>query len=276
MKKIPAIVLSLILMALVPTALFSTDCSAALSGRIVVEGSEDNQELMRALAGAFERLNPGTEVVVPEGIGSSGGIRRAREGKTDLARITRPLDQNEMKYGLTYAVFARSPVVFFLNGAAGVESLTYEQIVGIYSGRLDDWQSLGGHPGKIYFIGREAGDSGRRAFSRFIPGLRDFAAGGKTYYSSTEAVNAVKSHKNTIGYGLMATVKKSGAKVLRINGVAPSPDNLRNGRYELSTPLGIVYRKETLSSLAAAFVEFLYSAEGRRIITEYGCLPVNR
>ena len=248
---------------------------AAPAGKIFVEGTDDSQDIMKALAGKFEQLYPGASVIVPDSIGSSGGIRRVREGKTDLGRTSRPLDQNEMKYGLTYLVFAKAPVVFFSNDI-DVEGLTYEQITGIYSGRISNWSQLGGEERKIYHVGREAGDSSRRVLGRYIPGFKETAGGGKIYYTNSETINAVKNHKSTIGYGPMSAVIKTGLKVTRVNGVYPSPENASKGSYELTAPFGVVYMKNNLIPLAEAFVNFLYSAEGRRTIREYGCYPVGR
>ena len=44
----------------------------------------DNQELLRTLGAAFEKVNPGVSIAVPDGIGSDGGIKAAAAGECDL------------------------------------------------------------------------------------------------------------------------------------------------------------------------------------------------
>ncbi len=250
----------------------------ALSGELVVEGTGDSQEMLRALARRFQMLHPGTSVKVPNSVGSSGGMRKLANGQTDLARVARPLKDEELKYGLTYVEFAKAPVVIALHqGVKGVDDLTYKQIGDVFSRKISSWEQLGGRGQKIYPIYRELGDSSRVVFERHIPGFKDLRAPrGGTFYTTPETVEAIKMHEGTIGYVPLPEAKNAGLKIIKVNGAYPSPENIAAGKYELVSVFAIVYKKESLKPLTKAFMDFIYGPEGRSIIKEYGCVPVGR
>lgn len=247
-----------------------------LSGKLVVEGTGDSQELMRALARRFESLHPGTTIEIPNGIGSRGGIIAVLDGRAKLARVSRPLNQNEQRPGVRYAVFAKSPVVLAIHPDVRLSEITSEQIVGIYSGKYMNWKQLGGTATKIHPLGRESTDPGRMAIGKYVSGFEDIEEpANKTYYTTSALVEAIERHPGTIGYAPMAMVKKTGLKVLKVDGVYPLVMNLRNGTYKMTIPLGTVYTEDA-DNLARAFADFLYSKDAQKIIIQFGCMPVKR
>jgi phosphate transport system substrate-binding protein len=249
----------------------------ALSGELVIEGTGDSQALLRALAKRFEEIHPDTIVVVPESIGSGGGIRALIGNEVEMARVARPLTKEERKLGLASRAFALSPVVFAVHPSVeGIDNVSTSDVFGIYSGKTTRWEQLGGKPPfRIYPVGREDGDSSRTFLSIYIRGFETVKDVSKTVYSTPEAVDVLLRHKNTIGYVPMAMVKKSGLKILKLDDVYPSVENVKNGSYKVTAPLGFVYKRK-LGPLARVFVDFLYGKEARKIIREYGCVPVNR
>ncbi len=123
--------------------------NAAARQPLVIAGSGDSQQLLRQLADAFESVNPGRSVIIPDSIGSSGGIKALIDQRCDMARVARPLKEAELALAddLVYREFASSPVVFAANLPDNcVTNLTSEQIVDIFSGRIGDWSKLGNCP----------------------------------------------------------------------------------------------------------------------------------
>ncbi|MCK9602951.1 MAG: substrate-binding domain-containing protein [Candidatus Omnitrophica bacterium] len=243
--------------------------------RIVVAGTGDSQELLRVLANAFEKVNPGKKVEVPYSVGSSGGIRLVREGGCDLGRLARPLNDKEKKYGLNYEVFAYSPVALAVNpGVKGIDNIVPEQIVGIFSGVITSWGELGGQKQKIYVVQREKGDSSRIMLEANIPGWKEIKdLSGEVVYTTPEMVSALVEHQDSIGYLPLSMAKSSGLTVLRIGGVYPSVENVKNGTYKLTIPFSLIWKGE-LEGLARTFVDFILSPEGQGIIAENGAVPV--
>jgi phosphate transport system substrate-binding protein len=247
-----------------------------LSGRLIIEGSGDSQELLRAIARRFESLHPGTIIEVPDGIGNRGGIESVLGNRVELARISRRLNDDEKARGLTYRVFAISPVVFATHPGVRLSGLSAEQIAGIYSGKFVNWKQLGGTGSRIYPVGRECTDPGRMAVNEHLRGFGETTNPvSKTYYTASGMVEDIARHEGTIGYASMAMVKKTDLKVLKIDGVYPLTTNVRNETYKMVIPFAIVYRGD-IGPLALAFVDFLYSRDAQKIITQYGCVPVGK
>ncbi len=246
-----------------------------LSGTLVIEGAGDSRDLLRAIARRFKQIHPNVSVEVPGDTGTHSGIRAVGESTIEMARVARPPKDNEKRYGLTYRAFAESPVVFAVPpDVRRIGDLSTEQVIKIYSGDITNWKYLGGMSRKIYPVGREVNECSRAVLDEKLPGFKDIKApASKTFYTTSEAIEAISRHKSTIGYAPMAAVRKTGLKILKLDGVFPSARNVKNGTYKMTVPLGVVY-KGKLRPPARAFVDFLYSREARRIIRDYGCIPV--
>ncbi len=244
--------------------------------KMSIAGTGDSQELLRTIAGTLKDTLGGGDIEIPDSVGSGGGIRAVVDGEADIARVARPLNKNEQEAGLTYRLFARAPVVFVVHPEViGIENITTEEIIKIYSGRINNWNEFGYQVGKIYPINRESGDSCLRVLSEKIPGFADISEPvGKIFYSTQDATDAVVEHKQTIGFlPLPATIGKQ-IKILKLNGVYPSIENVRSGKYDLTIPFAIVYKGEP-KGLAKKFIEFLFSPEAKKIITVSGSVPVD-
>jgi phosphate transport system substrate-binding protein len=267
-KRMAALFFSLILIVL-------SSCPAAAGDRIVISGSGDSQDLLRAMASAFERANPGARIVIAKSIGSDGGIRAVERGAADLGRIARLVTEKDRKFSLNHVVFAFSPVVFICNAnVQKVDNLTYTQIVGIYSGSITSWSQLGGDRGRIYVANREEGDSSRTAIEETVPGFNEIAAfAGEVIKSTPENIGIVEKYKDTIGYGPLSMVKGRRLKVLKVEGIYPSLRNVQSGKYNLFIPFSLVW-KGPLKGLSKRFVDFIFSPQGQKITADSGAAPV--
>ena len=242
--------------------------------KIVVAGTGDSQSLLRALAEAFEKVNPGKRIEIPDSIGSGGGIKSTAKGICNLGRVARPLREKENFLGLNYKVFACSPVVLVANPSiTKVKNLSTKDIIGIYSGKITSWDILGEGKRKIYVVNRENGDSSRIVLERRISGFKDIKKlAGQVVYSTPGAVAIIKKHEDTIGYTSLAMTSGMKLVVMKINGIYPSVENVKNETYKLVTPLGLAWKGE-LQGLAKEFFDFLFSPEGQKIIIQNGAVP---
>ncbi len=245
---------------------------------LVIPGTGDSQALLHKLAQLYAKNHAGITVEIPESVGSGGGIRSVITGKNEIARVARPLTEKESAQGLSSRIFAQAPIVFAVNaGLVEVENLSLEQIVGIYSGRIQQWDAVDAAlsgVGKIYIMNREGGDSSRTVLENLIPGFKEISApAGSIVYSTPDAVQTLIASPNTIGYLPMPAAVGAGIKVLRVQDVAPSPVNVRQKKYQFVIPLALVW-KDTLSPLAQDFLDFLSSSAARKLMLENGAIPV--
>ena len=261
---------------LIVFAMVATLCSPAVCfaekelRKLVIAGTGDSQVLLRNLASIFEKNHPATDILVPESIGSGGGIRGVSKGVFDLARTARPLKENE-RPGLTVIHFARSPIVFAAHSSvSGVENLDTEQVLGIYSGKYRNWQDVGGPAYKIYPIDRERGDSSRIVLGKTLVGFNQVASKAKIFHSTPEAVEAISQHKYTIGFLPLSVAKKADLNVVNLNQISPI-----DPEYFHVTPFYIVSKGKP-TGLAAEFIHFLFSEKAQNHMKKIGVIPVAR
>ncbi len=250
--------------------------TAMAQDQLVIEGTGDSQQLLRQLAKAFEAVHPGTRIIVPDSIGSSGGVKALSKGKCDLARVARPLKDKEKALApdLSYRQFAYSPVVFVANlPERCVDNLTTEELVGIYSGAITDWSALGTcRPHKIYVANRESGDSSRSVLEKNIPEFKAIPQlAGKVVYSTPETAQIIEDHPFTVGY-LPQAAASPNLLQFAFNGADSSDESILDNSYRLVSPFGLVWKGE-LSGLAAKFLDFVISSQGSRVIRSAGGVP---
>jgi phosphate transport system substrate-binding protein len=242
--------------------------------KIVVSGTGDSQKLLKKMAHALSQKHRNSIIQIPDSIGSTGGIREVAAGRIELARSARPLHANEIKKGLSSKIFAYSPIVFAVNpSVSGIDNLDTSEILDIYSGKIVNWLEVGSVDHRIYAITRESGDSSLKILQQNLEGFKDISTeSSKTIYSTPDTAAAIKKHPFTIGYVPLSEIMDSDLRVLKIDGVFPTVENVRNGSYKLLTQLSIVYKTEP-SGLARSFLDFLFSEEGKEIILNFGAIP---
>ena len=238
---------------------------------LVIAGTGDSQKLLRALAPEFERLHAGISVDVPDSIGSKWGIRSLAEGKIELARTARAVKPSEPK-GLVEYRFAISPLVFVAHSSAeGVDNVTSSEIVDIYAGRIGNWSELGGAKHRLYAVDRENGDSSRSVIEKKISEFRGLVSKAKVFYSTPDAVSALNDNQFTFGYLPKSEIKNTNLKILKVDGVEPSVENIKTGSYPYSTPFYLVTKGEA-KGWPKKFIEFTRSKQGQKIISDFGLI----
>ena len=263
----------LVLCALV--VLLSTVGLASAQEKVSLCGTGDSQELLRSLGSAFEKANPGVSIVVPDSVGSDGGIKAASAGECDFGRVARPLKDQEKELNLNYKVFSFSPIVFVVDPATGVENLSSQQVVDIFSGKVVAWADVGGKGGKIAVVNREAKDSSRGELNKNVEGFKAIENPvGATAVKTPEAVELLSKTTNAVGYLPAAMAKGLKLKVVKVNGVAPTAANVAQGTYKIASPFGLVWKGE-LKPAANRFFQFIRSAEGKKIVIDYGTVPAD-
>ena len=244
---------------------------------LIFAGSGTNLEITRLLAKAFERVLPDIRIEIPGSLGSAGGISAVREGAIAVGLAARPLNGTEREWGLTVLPYARTAIVFAAHQTVGDDDVTTDDVVQIYAGAKTQWRD--GHP--IAVLSRQAGDSSLEVLEREIPHFKDaYRASAQAnrwavFYTDQDMSQALGRTPYSIGMAALGVVRseKLPVRALKFNGVSPSPENIRSGRYPLVNGLSFVYRKDALPAGAAAFLAFIRSKEGERVLRANGFLP---
>ena len=171
--------------------------------------------------------------------------------------------------------------VFLVNAENPVTDLSAEQIRGIYSGRINDWGEAGGESGlRIEAYQRPHGSGSQTAMEELV--MQGETLDAMNNYISdgmADLIAQIGNYDNSaaaIGYSYLYYVEglyKSGKlRVLSVDGVSPSPENLRSGAYPYTVYYYAVYRAGNEN--AERFVRWLASEEGQRCVRQAGYVPV--
>ena len=123
----------------------------------------------------------------------------------------------------------------------------------------------------ISVVAREDGSGTKSAFMEII-GLKGKAdVSGVIIGANTAAVlGEVKGNPLAIGYDSLGYVTDE-VKMLKVDGVAATVENVKNGTYKISRPLNVVYQESKVASeVNTAFLAFLQSSDAQKIISDNG------
>ncbi|MGN1409243.1 MAG: phosphate ABC transporter substrate-binding protein [Eubacteriales bacterium] len=267
MKKL----FSLIIASVLCLTAFAS-CSKSEGGTVSTDGSTSMQKVIGALGEAFEADNSGvTFTYNPTGSGS--GITAVAEGRCDIGLSSRALKDEETAQGLVGTTLALDGIAVVVNPGNPVEDLTIEQIASIYKGEITNWSEVGGNDGEIVLIGREAGSGTRDGFES-ITKTSDACQYRQELTSTGDVITTVAGNPNAIGYASLASVKDT-VKALKVGGVTPTEDTVKDGSYAIQRPFVLVTKKDTkLSETAQKFFDFATSAAANSIISGAGAVAI--
>lgn len=246
------------------TPITTSNTTPTLSGTITESGSTTVQPVAEQLGEAFTAKYPKVKVIV-QGGGSSVGIKAAADGTVDIGAASRDLKESE-KPGLVETVIARDGIAIVANSAQTVNNLTKQQVIDIFSGKITNWKELGGADKKITVVSREEGSGTRGAFEELVLGKEMIAATAILQPSNGAVRTTVAGDPAAIAY-LSCGYVDSSIKIISVDGVAGTVDNVKNGTYKIVRPLLFVTKGQP-SGLVKEFIDFCLSDEGQEIVSE--------
>jgi len=250
------------------------DLFKGLKGTLDIAGGTAHIPVMKQAAQNIMKTYPNIRVTVAGG-GSGVGVKQAGEGLVHIGNTGRPLKENEIaQFGLKTFPFAIDGVAAAVNPANPVRKLTSSQISDIYAGKITDWKQLGGNAGKINVFGREDGSGTRETFTDKALGKIELAPGVNVVGSNGAMKTAIAQDKRAIGYVGIGHLDESIAGIT-IDGVKPTQENAADGSYKITRSL-FMNTKGTPSGLTAAFIDYIYSEDGTKIIRASGYIPIPR
>ena len=255
------------------TAAPQTEAPAALSGTVATDGSTSMEKVIGALGEAFMEANSGVNFTYnPTGSGS--GITAVSEGRCDIGMSSRALKDSEVASGLVGTVLAYDGIAMIVNPANTVEDLDIETIAKIYTGEITNWSEVGGADAEIVLVGREAGSGTRSGFEELTETV-DKCQYRQELTSTGDVITAVAQNPDAIGYASLASVKDS-VKALKVAGVTPSEETVKDGTYLIQRPFVLVTKEGvSLSPVAQAFFDYATKGQANDIITASGVVPAN-
>ena len=258
---------------------------------IQIKGSDTMVNLVQAWAEEFMKKNPDALLAVTGG-GSGTGFAALIGGSCDIAIASRGITPKETalaaKKGVTpreYRV-AMDGLAVVVSPKNPVSKLTFDQLAGIFTGKIKNWKEVGGKDEKIVILSREVNSGTHLYFKEHV--LRKGDAKSKEEFSpdalllpSSQAIaDEIIQNPSAIGYYGMGYVG-GGQKAIVVARDAsaeyagPTVDNVVNHRYPISRPL-FIYTNGEPAPRVQKFLEFILSSEGQALVEKMDFVPVKR
>ncbi|MEJ2413044.1 MAG: phosphate ABC transporter substrate-binding protein [Anaerolineales bacterium] len=295
MRKHRILSLQAFLLLLFLAACSGTDSQAGDSlppgGTIENKGSDTIVNLALAWAESYQTIHPEVRLAVTGG-GSGTGIASLINGTVDIANASRQIKEEERQDALDNGtepvefVIARDAIAVIINPENPVDQLTLQQISDIYSGKLTNWQEVGGEDRPIVKLSRETNSGTHVYFLEEVVRLGDKE--NHTLFSrdtlllpSSEGIGAeIRQNPNAIGYDGLGYVTDD-MKVIAIARspgepyILPSAESVNSGQYPVARDL-YMYTNGTPEGMVADYLEWILTPEAQEIVTELGFVPILR
>lgn len=245
---------------------------------LIIPGTGACQELLRDLAIAFNATEQEFKVVIPDTIGSGGGIKLVQNNEAVLARVARPLRDAETKSGLRYFPFARDAVVFAVGAKVETRKLSVDQLSSLFAGQKTFWTLENGHKQPIRVLKRQEGDSLIQLLRQQLPQFSklQLSTDAKVAYRDSEMVELLDKYIYSIGFISRASTHNQDRRfhILSIADFPLTNASLQSRSYPLVLDYAFVLKDNHSSEKIDLFMTFVRSSQGRSIIESSGMIAL--
>lgn len=264
---------------LVVTAVLLSGCIRSAVGTLPegavlrIKGSDSMLLLVQRLADSYMLRYPGAMVEV-EGGGSTAGITALIAGTVDLCATSRPLSPEEVSalakrhHSLGVSILcAKDALNVIVHPSNPVNDLPLKRVVEIFTGTVTQWE--GGAPVTVY--SREPNSGTYLYFEEHVLLGKEYTDQAVTVPGARAMTAAVAGDTAGIGYGTSAYT--DGVKPVAVDGVYPTEENVRSGRYPVCRYL-YFYSVHQPAGEIKRFLDWAVSQEGQGVAKANGYIPL--
>ena len=248
---------------------------ASAQTTIRVDGAIGSMPLVQALAKVFQGKHPGITIEFGKGLDREARIEALDKGAIDIALASQGLDAIANR-GMSVTEIARTAVVFAVNASVGVSSLTGDQICGIFTGSITNWNQVGGPDLAIAASSRPESEVDTGVIRDGVTCLKSvkFSPTVKIIPRGIDMVRELAGTTGAMGVTSANLVEQSGRKIkaLALEGVAASEMNVVSGKYRLIREVFLVVKMNATPPVQQ-FISFIRSVDGAAVIKANGALP---
>ena len=216
------------------------------------------------------------------------GYEKLAERETDIFIGAGPSkDQKayaeEQGTEFVYTQIGWEAFVFFVHKDNPINSLTVEQIKGIYSGEITNWNQVGGSDEEIIPFQRDEGSGSQSMMIRFMGDTPLMEAETETISGMGAVIERVvdyQSRKGSIGYSfryyIEGIIQNPEVKMIAVEGIAPTAENIKNNTYPIITPVYAVTYANNPNPNVSLLVEWILGDEGQYIIEATGYVGMRK
>jgi phosphate transport system substrate-binding protein len=186
---------------------------------------------------------------------------------------------------LVFTPIGREAFVFLVGIDNPIDSITHQQIKNIYSGKTNNWNTLGWRKGGRIIAFQRPEGSGSQTGLQFFMGNIPIQVPQPLPDSNLIGTNSLMNQVSVewggvqpaLGYSyryFAATMYANpDVKLLSINGIEPSLENIRNGSYPFSADFYAVTNGEPQGNVRL-LIDWILSPQGQEIIERTGYTPL--
>ncbi|WP_077927843.1 PstS family phosphate ABC transporter substrate-binding protein [Wohlfahrtiimonas populi] len=207
--------------------------------------------------------------------------------KVDMIFVVSPSkeqleDAKNNNVTMKFTPIGQDAFVFFVNSNNPVNDLTTEQIRDIYSGKIKNWQELGGKNEAIRAFQRNEGSGSQSAFLKFMgnipiisPPKEDVVQGmGGIINQTADYRNYANSMGFSFCYFVQSMLANNEVKLLSIDGILPSKATIKSGEYPLTASFYAVTLEDNNNPDVEKLLQWILSEQGQKIIEQTGYVPI--
>jgi len=214
---------------------------------------------------------------------------------TDIILVTSP-SQDELaaakQAGVELEVIpvVNEAFVFLTNAGNEVTDLTVDQLRDIYSGKITSWKQVGGPDGRILAYQRPENSGSQTGMLDLVMKGTAMVKAPRMQISTMDGLVDVVADfdggTGTLGYSYYYYVtamygplaigqQQDGVQLLSVEGVAPTPQTVKDGTYPLTSAYYIVIRAdEPAGSTVRRVADAMLSPHGQAVAQQAGYVPV--
>jgi len=266
------------MLAIAAVAVSMLAANASEKGKVVIKGSTTVLPITMKGIESFKSVKPEIGISV-EGSGSGNGIKALLDGLCDIANSSREMKSEEKEKGKAAKLKIKEITVAFdmivpvVNSSNKVTNLTKEQLKAIFDGSITNWKQVGGDDMNIVVVSRDSSSGTYEYWNEDIMKKADVRKDSLMQASNGAVVNTVANNKKAIGYVGFGYLDNS-VKGIDVNGVKADLKNGKSGKYPISRKLYMYVNEKNYSAESKAFVNYLLSKDGQKIVSEAGFITL--
>lgn len=283
--------LSLLLMACGASEATADSGSPSEQKAIQNKGSDTIVNIALAWAEAYREVAPDVSIAVTGG-GSGTGIAALINGTVDIANASRSMTESEIEdarangFEPVEHVVAIDALAIILHPNNPISHLTIDQLADIYTGRITNWQEVGGNDAFIVLLSRETNSGTHVYFLEEVVRKGDgdnpdiFAPQTLLMPSSVGITSELRRNPNAIGYDGLGYVDPEHEKIVAVAPDADSPyvlptvETASAGTYPLARDL-FMYTSGEPEGVIIDYLNWILSPAGQTIVGELGFVPLS-
>ena len=200
-----------------------------------------------------------------------GAYQAVVDGDVDIIFCAKPSEEQlayaeEKGVELKMVPIGYEAFVFIVGKDNPVDDLTIEQVQGLYTGKYKNWSEVGGDNRLVDAVQRNTGSGSQTAMLSFM--------NGQEMKKSIMGALIGRAIGFSFRYYVEGLSVNPDVKMLSLNGVYPSEENIANGTYPIASNFYAVYDASNENENIALLLDFILSEEGQRIVKESGYTPM--